>query len=305
VSISQKDIKLLWGRSGSKCAICKTDLSEDKIAVTAAYTLGEQAHIVGEKEDAARGKSTLPTEDRNSYHNLILLCPNHHTEIDKNEEDWTVERLYQLKSKHELWVKENLSSPSSAIALANTLAVTSMIDEAVILCRLDDWKDWTSWALGPDALWDKNAPDAIYKFYEKVAATLWSDAFGELRIAANIFAKTLNEAAQTFLQNCEERDNVLRPFKFYKANGFNNNYSEDLERYEKWVDKCNHLLVEATKSANWFADAVRAEVNPMFYAERGRFVLISGPDLEGTYHSHVLQYTNDEKRDLRDQFNVD
>ncbi|MEA1975365.1 MAG: hypothetical protein U9N10_07360, partial [Bacillota bacterium] len=42
---------------------------------------------VGEKEDAARGKSQLSLDERNTYHNLILLCPTHHTEIDKNEED--------------------------------------------------------------------------------------------------------------------------------------------------------------------------------------------------------------------------
>ncbi|MFV1851017.1 MAG: HNH endonuclease [Thalassospira sp.] len=302
MAISQKDIKLLWGRAGSKCAICRRDLCADKESVSASYTLGEQAHIVGEKKTAARGESLLEIEERNCYHNLILLCPTHHTEIDENEEDWPVERLYQTKSRHELWVRETLSSEADLIHSAKQTAVTSLIDEAVILCRLDNWQDWTSWALGPDALWDKEAPNNAYKFYEKVESTLWGVEFEELQIAARVFANTLNAAAQTFSENSEERHNGLRPIKFYKANGFNDNYHDDLKRYNKWVDECNLLVVQATKAANWFADAVRAEVNPMFYAEKGRFMLTSGPNLEGICHSQVLQYTEEEKCDLRLEF---
>lgn len=47
------------------------ELSQDKKSVDASLTLGEQAHIVGDKEDAARGKSTLTDEERNTYHNII------------------------------------------------------------------------------------------------------------------------------------------------------------------------------------------------------------------------------------------
>ena len=28
MAIGQKDIKLLWGRSGNRCAICKTELTQ-------------------------------------------------------------------------------------------------------------------------------------------------------------------------------------------------------------------------------------------------------------------------------------
>ncbi|WP_284223853.1 hypothetical protein, partial [Brevundimonas denitrificans] len=64
MGMSQKDIKLLWGRSGNRCAIrdCRKELTQDKKAVSSAYTLGEQAHIVGEKEGAARGNSPLTSE---------------------------------------------------------------------------------------------------------------------------------------------------------------------------------------------------------------------------------------------------
>ena len=48
MTIKGKDIKILWGRSGNRCAICRTQLTQDAAAVSAAFTLGEQAHIVGE-----------------------------------------------------------------------------------------------------------------------------------------------------------------------------------------------------------------------------------------------------------------
>jgi hypothetical protein len=87
MAISQKDIKLLWGRSGNRCSICKTELTQNSSALNSEFTLGEMAHIVGEKEDAPRGTSVLSSDERNSYHNLILLCPTDHTIIDKNEAD--------------------------------------------------------------------------------------------------------------------------------------------------------------------------------------------------------------------------
>jgi len=46
--------------------------------------------------------------DRDSYDNLILLCPTHHVEIDKDFTAWPVERLRVIKAHHEAWVSEQL-----------------------------------------------------------------------------------------------------------------------------------------------------------------------------------------------------
>ncbi len=61
----------------------RTRLSEDKNTSSESFPFGEQAHIVAEEEEGPRGKSVLSKEERNSYHNHILLCPNCHTKIDK------------------------------------------------------------------------------------------------------------------------------------------------------------------------------------------------------------------------------
>ena len=72
--MKERDLKILWGRSGNRCARCKLELTigGDR------ETVGEMAHIVGKKMDGPRGNEDLPIEERDKYSNLILLCPTHH-----------------------------------------------------------------------------------------------------------------------------------------------------------------------------------------------------------------------------------
>ena len=294
--IQQKDIKLLWGRSGNRWAVCKVELSQDKNAVEASFTLGEQAHIVGEKEKAARGQSLLNEKQRNSYHNLILLCPNHHTEIDSNEQDWPVEKLHQVKSEHELWVSETLSSTTDLVQASKQVAIASIIDSAVQLCRLDRWEIWTSYTLAPSPQWEVDMPDELYEFRQKVIRAIWPDEYEELRRAAETLSIALNLSAQTFLQHCERHGDTLFPHKFYKGNGWNENYDADAKKYDAWAKLCWEYLIDSTKAANWFADVVRRDINPMFFAEHGRFIVVEG-DILG-HKTNLYQFTQAEKDSL-------
>lgn len=99
-----KDIKILWGRSGNRCAICKLEITPDGEI----ETTGEIAHIVSRSPDGPRGDDPLPLGKRDEYSNLILLCPNHHSEIDTYREKWPVSKLHDIKSDHEKWVSERL-----------------------------------------------------------------------------------------------------------------------------------------------------------------------------------------------------
>jgi hypothetical protein len=298
--IKQKDIKILWGRSGNRCAICRTLLTQDKKSVTASTTFGEQAHIVGEKESASRGISILTLEERNSYHNLILLCPNHHTEIDNQKEDWPVERLYKIKSEHELWVTETLSEKIDHVQIAEQTTMSSLVDSAVNLCQLEGWKNWTSYALSPDPLWSNDFTNDIWEFRQRVISTIWPDEFEELKRAAQTLSITLCIASNNFLKNCERDGDRLFPYKFYKAYGWNDNYDRDSKKYTEWIDECHALVKEATKAANWFADVVRASINPIFFAEKGKFIIEYGPFEDWTFHLELLEYSEDEKKDLPD-----
>lgn len=53
--MKMKDVKVLWGRSGNRCAFpgCKIELTPDG----SKSTLGEMAHIVADSPDGPRGEN--------------------------------------------------------------------------------------------------------------------------------------------------------------------------------------------------------------------------------------------------------
>lgn len=298
MAIKGKDIKILWGRSGDRCAICRIQLTQDGSAVAAAFTLGEQAHIVGEKDDAPRGKSPLSADERDSYHNLILLCPNHHTEIDKNETDWPVERLHLVKSTHELWVTETLSETIDHVKLANQAALSAIIDSAVECCDLEKWQGWTSFALSPNQRWPKERPDAIWEFRQQVIGAIWPPGYDELRRATIAFSILAHLAAQEFLEHGEQSGDVYIADRFYRRPAFNPNYDKQLKEFGDWQSRCYKLLKDATKAANWFADVVRRDINPMFFATKGKFLIMEGPFMDLSFRTCLLEFTEEEKAKL-------
>lgn len=106
-NIPQLDIKVLWGKSGCRCALCKTPIVETD-SDNCDYPIGEMAHIEGENDGSARYNYNMNNAQRNSSKNLLLLCPTCHTRIDKNPVDFTVERLMTMKYDHEKWVVDTL-----------------------------------------------------------------------------------------------------------------------------------------------------------------------------------------------------
>jgi len=99
MTISTIDTKILWGRAGGRCSKpgCGDDLTV--LVGTGRYIVGEMAHVIGSKPTAARG---TPEGGEDTYDNLILLCPTHHTHIDKSPEGtYSVELLHEWKKAHE------------------------------------------------------------------------------------------------------------------------------------------------------------------------------------------------------------
>src|SRR6516164_6179347 len=112
MSISLKTHKMLWGRSGNRCALptCRRTLVEDETETDDPSVVGDEAHIVAREENGPRGKSPLTHDERDKYDNLILMCKTHHKLIDDQPETYTVEILHDMKDKHIEWVNVNLSS---------------------------------------------------------------------------------------------------------------------------------------------------------------------------------------------------
>lgn len=104
--ISDRDRKLLWGRAGSRCAICRLDLTRDSHDPGARAIVGGECHIVARSPAGPRGRKAPPDD---SYPNLILLCGSDHTMVDQLPSDYPPDRLRDLKADHEAWVRSTLS----------------------------------------------------------------------------------------------------------------------------------------------------------------------------------------------------
>ena len=64
------------------------------------FHIAEMAHIFGASSDGPRPDESLSSEERGKYENLILLCPNCHSVIDKAEEEYPDQLISEWKSKH-------------------------------------------------------------------------------------------------------------------------------------------------------------------------------------------------------------
>lgn len=285
----QKDIKLLWGRAASRCSKCKADLAYDEKARSGAMAVGEQAHIVAESEDGPRGKSSLTTEERDEYANLILLCPTCHTVVDGAELDFPVERLHQIKTRHELWVSESLAEPSAGEDAA-ALVYAHVIDQLVDGFDLRDWKRWASNASGPQHTWSAHAPKRVRAVRETVVRANWPRVHAELELAIAALAASVGLALEVFVEHAKPIDEEeLALDRFYKISAWDpETYHRLHAEFRDWSSACDELLREATRAANWFADCVRRDINPTFFLLEGKFVIVEQVRLE--YWTSVPEY---------------
>ncbi|KAA3614001.1 MAG: HNH endonuclease [Calditrichaeota bacterium] len=108
--ITDKTRKLLWGRSGNRCAICQKELIVDATKGDDESIVGEECHIISKKKNGPRYKPQDEDSYIDSYENLILLCRIHHKQIDDQQSEYTEDKIKDIKSKHEIWVKESLET---------------------------------------------------------------------------------------------------------------------------------------------------------------------------------------------------
>ena len=114
--ISQRHLRKLHSKSGNRCALCKTLLTNGSSNET--KCIGANAHIYGEKKGAPRYDASIPQDYVNSYENLIFLCSNCHTLVDGEEKKYPVEKLKKMKKEHEDWVEKQLATHSQEFTLA-------------------------------------------------------------------------------------------------------------------------------------------------------------------------------------------
>lgn len=109
MSTPHASYKLTWALAAGRCAFpeCRQQVALHQPG-GAPLLQGEIAHIVSETPGGPRGQYPPPGGSVTASANFLLLCFEHHNEIDRAPERYSVAKLVGLKADHERWVRETL-----------------------------------------------------------------------------------------------------------------------------------------------------------------------------------------------------
>lgn len=299
MTISARTSKMLWGRAAARCSMphCRALLVLDETSTASPGLVGEMAHIVGEKKDGPRGNSPLTDDQRNEYKNLILLCRNHHGEIDQQPEIWPVDRLHGIKMEHETWVRNSLPNFDSARQFDDEL-YAGYIDEWGERCHIDQWTEWTS---GIFSLGQPSVPLEVHTDLREICRwilkRIWPGRYKHVERSMNNFALVCRDFINIFDQHATKlHDNALITRKFYQVDNWDRDqYHRLLRIYEHHVDLVQDLGLELTRAANWVCDCVRTDLLRSYRLKEGRLSIQSGPHSDFKWKEWVVEYDEMER----------
>ena len=170
MSISAKTKRMLLSKSGGYCQNpnCNTDLYK---VFTSGETsnIQELAHIIAQQDNGPRGDNSLSSKDE--FDNIILLCSNCHTTIDKNPEEYSVQTLKTWKNEH----IEKINSLFVIPKFSNRNDLKNEIDQLLvennfIFDKYGPFSDFAEQNCQTDAsqMWEKNTLEVIIPNNRKI-----------------------------------------------------------------------------------------------------------------------------------------
>lgn len=92
-------VKRLFSVSGNQCAFpaCDAPLVDE----ASGKVTGQVCHIRARKPGGPRYDPNLSAGELHAFENLLLLCPTHHTVIDRDPAAYPTERVLAMKADHE------------------------------------------------------------------------------------------------------------------------------------------------------------------------------------------------------------
>ena len=273
MTIPAKDLKLLWGKAAGRCSMreCRKTLHKASEGVASGDILiGENCHIVAESNGpkAPRGKSSLTPQERNRYPNLILLCRNHHTQIDTDPDAWPVEKLNQIKSDHEVWVETKLTCNSEDIASQLYSDFVNTITDSLLL---DSWNAVSDCLVRMLLL--KNFVDGGCLIEEKRHKTTWPGKYPELESAIKNLCDRSSQYIDHFMKNSELGNGDYYVEDLGWKREWRDDYHDYLQKSIQWEKESTDLLFNLVVALNEYADSVRKFLNPKYFLFEGKFCI--------------------------------
>lgn len=301
MSISVMSRKLLWGNAANRCSFpdCKKELVMGATETDDSSIIGEECHIVARENGGPRGNSELSKDEKDKYSNLVLMCRNHHKIIDDQESTYTIEKLSDIKKKHEEWVKITLDIDEDR--KKDELIYSYLIDSWVQKSDLSNWNGWASGLLSsgqPSMSKEKLQELKNLNFW--LFKRIMPKRFIEFEKSFENFRLVLQDFISTFESHIFEREEMLYTEKFYKNFGYWDDelYRRLLKEYHFHVGLVEDLVLELTRAANLVCDQVRRYIMSDFYMEEGQIVVTSGPYSDFSFNTHRPQYSTNEKDNI-------
>lgn len=217
MAISEKAIKLLWSNAAGRCSFvdCAERLTVEQAAHSAPHTLGEMAHIKGRNKGSNRYDASQTDKERDSYENLILLCPNHHTLIDKpeNEEAYTVEALINMKTDHEKRISQRLDSAS--------ISDVNDLKDQIAICLAENHEAWRQYGPMSDNARKNPHSDEIYAIWlsERLSTIVPNNrvVVGLLEKHRNLLGRSVQRIVSQFLMHANSYERWVNDEIPYQA----------------------------------------------------------------------------------------
>ncbi len=297
MSIELKTHKMLWGRSGNRCAMpnCRIELVMDISETDDESLIGEECHIVAKKPNGPRGNENFDIEKLDKYNNLVLMCRNHHKIIDDNTKAYPVEKLHQIKQDHEAWVKSQLTIFDAEKQKDDELYAT-YIDQWMKHIDLDNWKNWTSFLLsGDDPRIGINMLDQLDKLREWLFSRIWSNRYPKLENAFENFRLILQDFLNLFKTHAKKSGEWYLTEKIHKLEWHNDKRIHDslFHEYMFHVLLIEDLVLELTRAVNHICTMARKYIDTSFRLSDGLTIVEIGPFDFFTFKQYKPQYTKD------------
>ncbi|MFD6564590.1 HNH endonuclease signature motif containing protein [Micromonospora profundi] len=275
-NLTDPDRKRLWARSGNQCAFpgCRQELVESAVQTAPhGVVIGDEAHIVAEADGGPRGSSGMPIKERNSYANMILLCPTHHRLIDKEEGvHFSVELLQEMKRNHERMVISGQTRTDHSVTRENMYTLATMW---ATKAGLDDWPDWTSWLLGVQPSIKREKLASLRKLAEWLLGRYWPEAYPGTKKSMANFLNVLADFNRyvSDIGHGKGDELIVRQYQ-HEVEGWDPPlYRQALKRFDEESRSVAELVVELSRAANFVCDEVRTEVNDQFRLTQGKILI--------------------------------
>lgn len=129
---SMATVKRLYAVSGNRCAFpgCNNSLVDKP----SGKLVGRICHIKAAKPGGPRFDENQSDEERHGFENLVAMCPIHHDVIDADPKSYSVERLHEIKAKHEAEnTREEELSDELAIQFLTNISSPTITNGSVII----------------------------------------------------------------------------------------------------------------------------------------------------------------------------